>query len=201
VMPDFTGKGAKARKEEWIAEQDPNTIFVDADEAYTLREMDRAVRSNDLAREVLERGLIEQSGYADTDLFPVKIRCDALMPEEGIIYDLKTCASASKDAFSRDAWNLGYHVQAAWYLTVANLIEQGRYTSFRWIALEKDAPYCVSIYEAGEDQMRAGSQAIGGALTTFTRCLDEDRWPGLSPEMSVLEVPAWAKKQLEGDFK
>lgn len=198
IEPDFSGKGSKAAREEWRAALPADALIVAADEAESLYAMARALRAHPVAVVALTSEHREISGYATTDLFGLKLRADLLSPDEGVIWDLKTCASAAPNKFSRDAFDLGYHLQAAWYLTVANLIEPGTYHAFRWICVEKDAPYCVAVYEATEEHLALGSQAIGRALDVLTSCLDDGGFHGFPADVVPLEVPRWAARQIEG---
>lgn len=144
------------------------------------------------------RTLKEVSGYVTLNSCAAKIRPDIRDPAAGVIWDLKTCADASPEGFQRDAWKWGYHIQAAWYLSVATLIEPWNYHSFRFIAVENKAPYAVAIYEASPAFLEAGATAVSRALTTFEECLKNKRWPGFSDEVRELDPPRWAAKQMEG---
>jgi hypothetical protein len=201
VMPSFKGKGSREAKAQWL-EANGSQNCVDTEELIALEAIAKAIHMHPHAAGALARGRTEISGYAQTERFAVKMRADILVPDEGLIYDLKTCTDASPAAFAKDAWSFGYHIQAAWYLTVANLIEPGKYQGFRFIAVEKDAPYGVAVYEASPDLIAAGTAAIERAIDVLTRCMDEGKWPGLSQEVAQLELPAWAlKKQSQGVFE
>ena len=50
-----------------------------------------------------------------------KIRVDAYDPVKGIVYDLKSTRHSTPKAFERDAYELGYHLQAAFYLDTLQL--------------------------------------------------------------------------------
>lgn len=197
VMPEFKGTGSKAAKEEWLKEVPEGFLVVDEDEAHILACMREKMASHPLVRGALECGLIEQSGYVKTEYFAAKIRPDILIPSEGVIYDLKTCAEADEEPFARDVVNLGYHIQAAWYLTIANLVSGGGFHSFRWIALEKEPPYEVAVYEASADSLALGEGLISLAIDKLESCLKTGEWPGLGGEVKTLSLPKWAQKQAE----
>jgi hypothetical protein len=146
---------------------------------------------------------LEVSGYAQTEKFAAKIRPDIRVPGTGTLWDLKTCEDASPAEFQHDAWKYGYHIQAAWYLSIANLIEgKDTYRTFKFIAVEKKAPYAVAVYEASEAFLNAGAEAIARALDTFEQCVTSKQWPGFPRESRLLEQPAWVlKKQSQGDFE
>jgi hypothetical protein len=201
VEPSFEGKGARAARTEWLATLPPDALIVSENEKAALEAMRVALAGNVSAAYALDHGEREVSGYARGERFGLKMRADILCRGDGVIYDLKTCASAAPEKFARDAWDLSYHVQAAWYLTVANAIDSDHFHTFRWIALEKAAPYCVAVYEASADQIEAGAQAIERALTILGRCLDDGGWNGYPEDIAPLDVPRWAKPKVEEVFE
>ena len=141
---------------------------------------------------------LEISGYAQSTGYSAKIRPDIRVPRTGTIWDLKTCEDASYNAFQRDAWKFGYHIQAAWYLGIANLIEgKGAYKTFKFIAVEKKSPYAVAVYEASEEFLNAGAEAIARALTVFEECVAKEEWPGFPRESQLLKPPMWHRSNGE----
>lgn len=184
--------------------QRQGAVLVTEDEHQALHAIRESLHSVPAVYDVIDscRSLKEVSGYVTLQSCAAKIRPDVRDPTTGIIWDLKTCSDASPEGFQRDAWKWGYHIQAAWYLSVSNVIEPGRYNSFRFIAVENKAPYAVAVYEASPAFLEAGADAVSRALTTFEECLQSKRWPGFSDEVKPLEPPAWIlKKQSQGDFE
>lgn len=179
-------------------------VLVTEEECAALHSIRDSVNSLPEVCHVLSSSLThrEVSGYVTLDSCAAKIRPDIRDTRTGIIWDLKTCADASPEGFQRDAWKFGYHIQAAWYLSVANVIEPSKYHSFRFIAVENKAPYAVAIYEASSAFLEAGATAVSRALEAFEECLQNKRWPGFSDEVRELDPPAWIlKKQSQGDFE
>ena len=102
---------------------------------------------------------------------------DTLLPMRGIIdgvgsnfmFDLKTCTDATPHKFQREAWNMDYHRQAAIYLDSL----QGESKEFYFIAIEKEAPYGVSVH-------RCDQSVIDKGRTQFLKLLEEYRnWVSL----------------------
>lgn len=98
--------------------------------------------------------------------------------------DLKTCRDASPETFSRDAHNLDYHLQAAIY---RHLFDVER---FYWIAVEKDSPYSVAVYQQSD---RAAEWAENRLRELIQKWQD---WDG-SPQtyfngIQTLDLPRWA---------
>ena len=70
---------------------------------------------------ILSNTLNENSLFFKDNGFIRKVRVDAYDPEKGILYDVKTTRYNSKSKFIKDAYDLGYHLQAAFYLDTLKL--------------------------------------------------------------------------------
>ena len=102
-----------------------------------------------------------------------------------------------KEAFRRDAWKYGYHIQAGFYqMGVAISLGLDRYPPFVFLAVEKSAPYGVAVYSASENFALVGRDRAGELLQRLKACRDAglgaENWPGYPAELNELELPAWA---------
>lgn len=100
------------------------------------------------------------------------------------IFDLKTTQDASPQAFQREAYNYGYHIQA----TVYRLLTGKR---FFWIAAEKTAPFNVQVYQQSEQAFERTAQLVERLVNEWKR------WDGKPqgynvPEVCTLDLPSWA---------
>lgn len=151
-----------------------------------------SVRSHLGATSLLAGGVAEISGVIDgfCDV-NARIRPDYLT--DGHIVDLKTCQDARPDAFVRSVVNYGYEVQAAYYLDVAEAID-GKKRKFYWCAVEKDAPYAVTVYEASDAMIERGRAQYKRAIELYLECAALDLWPAYSQQIQQLELPGWIKE-------
>lgn len=150
-----------------------------------------AVRSHLGCVSVLASGLAEVSGTADNfHGINARIRPDYLT--DGHIVDLKTCQDARSDAFVRSVVSYGYEIQAAYYLDVAEAID-GKKRKFFWVAVEKDAPFAVAVYEASDAMIERGRAQYKRAIELYKECAALDLWPAYSQQVQTLDLPAWIK--------
>lgn len=70
---------------------------------------------------ILSKTQNEVSFTAHDEVFTRKIRLDAYDEAKGIIYDVKTSKHSTPSAFANDAYKLGYHIQAAFYVDTLKL--------------------------------------------------------------------------------
>jgi hypothetical protein len=150
-----------------------------------------SVRSHLGCGSLLSGGLAEVSGTADgfSDV-SVRIRPDYLTDKH--IVDLKTCVDARSDAFGRSVINFLYQVQAAFYVDVALAID-GFKRDFYWVAVEKDAPYAVSVFKASDAMLEHGRAQYKCAIALYKECASMDLWPAYSQQIQQLDLPGWVK--------
>ena len=116
---------------------------------------------------------------------------DIIVPGVAIV-DVKTTADASPEGFGRLAYNLGYHMQADWYITGWETVT-GERLPFVWLTVEADPPHLVAVYYATDDQIAAGHALNADARALFAACESSGEWPGYPPEIAPLTMPAWAR--------
>lgn len=133
--------------------------------------------------------------WEDARQVPCKARLDAIGYHglDPFIVDLKTTTDASPAGFARKAWDLGYHLQAAWYVDALAEIRGCEAPSFYFVAVEKDSGL-VSVHQATDAFIDAGREAYRKAMDQFAEAWHSGVWPGYPNEIHALDVPAWARK-------
>jgi hypothetical protein len=133
----------------------------------------------------------------------VKMRPDYIKPEKHIIVDLKTAADASDDGFTRAAADNDYHIQAAFYSDMIELMTGDRLQqTFIFIAQEKIKPYAFNLFECSPQFISQGRYEYELLLQLYKYCLDNNKWPGYQvfcPNrygLLNLNLPKWAIKDL-----
>lgn len=129
-----------------------------------------------------------------------KVRPDAISVAHDCIIDLKTTKDASYTAFQKSVQYFYYHLSAAMYLDGVNqnkalLSELGKfaYTSFVFVCVESEPPYCTSIYELDKAAIELGKMLYRRAMLMLHRG-KENNWPAYPEDIRILELPGWAEK-------
>lgn len=125
-----------------------------------------------------------------------KSRVDYL--NDRAIVDLKSTKSANPGDFARDAWNLGYLGQAAFYSDAVKAAT-GVERAFYFLAVEKTAPYVVTPFVVTDELLEIGREFYMGLLARLALCERENRWPGYVDGVTALEVPRWVERANEED--
>ena len=143
---------------------------------------------------------------------PCKARPDYL-PANGLwLVDLKTASSANPRSWRDQAYRLGCHTRAAWYLDGAEILLGRAPDEYWFVVVEKEPPYLVSVISFDEDALIWGRRADRKACALFARSLAENDWPsyrepGQNRERAFrVSLPPWAIYQLPeqeeaGDFR
>jgi len=122
-----------------------------------------------------------------------KARIDALRYDV-LIADLKTTDDASEEGFQRHAIKLGYHLQAAWYCDAATLLTDTEYTSFSFIAYERESGL-VKVHHATPALLEYGRTCYKAALERYVRCEQSGIWEGYG-NACEFDLPRWVKGAL-----
>lgn len=125
-----------------------------------------------------------------------KSRIDYLGPLGAV--DLKTTKSAKPDKFARDAWDLGYLGQAAYYQDAVQAAT-GSLVPFHFLAIEKVAPYVVTPFVVPDELLEVGREHYRILLARLALCERTGVWPGYVEGVATLEAPPWVAQRMDED--
>jgi hypothetical protein len=172
VSPKFDRRtsAGKAAAAEWETIAAGKTC-IDSEEMAMIESMKAAIMCHPIAKNMLTGGEAEYSYYAEDPETGVKLKCRPDYHKAGALIDLKTTADASFEGFARQIGNLGYHLQAAFYLDTFNYSQGTDYKEFFFIALENKAPHAIAVYRLDENHISAGRKAYKKALQRYSEFL------------------------------
>jgi hypothetical protein len=164
-----------------------------------------SVRSHPTARLALGSGKPEVSVFRRFTLGRSvlrKARIDFVNNGNALV-DIKTTDDARPDAFSRTLFNMRYHVQAAYYLDIWNdslAAGERPKESFVFIAVEKEPPFAVAVYDLSREAINAGRAEYIRQLQLYMECEAQDEWPAYNPDVQEIGLPGWAQKKGQFSF-
>lgn len=169
--------------------------IIKAEDFDTCMEMVKKVHAHPRCQEGLLQGVPEQSMYwidRETGVL-CKARPDFLRTN-GVIIDVKTTQDASLKEFEKSIANFRYHVQAAFYIDgLATLFDLNPDdVAFVFIAVEKTAPYGISVFRCNHAMVEKGRQLYRRDLELYAKCLRDNHWPSYTHEIQEIGLPAWA---------
>lgn len=181
VAPNID-KRTKAGKEAWAEFQASvgDKEIISADDFEVIKEMDKAIDENEVARKLLT-GECEQSFFwtdADTGE-ECKVRPDCMTEWEGkkYIVDYKTTDSCEDGHFEHSCRKFGYKFQAGMYregVTLNTFEEYG----FAFVAQEKKPPYAVRVYICTDEFINQGLDQFRMFIGLYHDCKENDIWYG-----------------------
>jgi len=159
-------------------EENADKEVISASDMAKLVEMKEAVFQHPYAAWLLSSGKAETSVFWQQGVTQCKCRPDWIPSHyEGIIVDLKTTGDADEYAFGRSVQNFSYARQAAFYLDGLTAASGEDYQSFVFIALEKEAPYRVEVYELDEEYINYGRAEYQRLIELDKNCKETGSYP------------------------
>ena len=165
----------------------------------TLRGVRDAVLDHPVALELLTApGFTEASFRWDDGEVACKGRADRIVEFAGdeVVVDVKSTADASPRAMARSFEQYGYALQAAFYLDGLDALEPAA-RRFIVIAVEKEPPYGIAIYEPDLVWLDYGRTLYRAYLAQWAQCRKNGTWPSYPTSVGVLEAPQWVATRLE----
>ncbi len=199
-----SGKMAPRNGKHWdeFLEAHKGLEIVTYDEADYAAKIALAVRNEPAAMRYLQTGDPEVSMHWIAHDRQCKGRVDWLGFDSGtpVLTGLKTTRDVSLRWFSKQAWQLGYHLQWAWYHDGYKQIT-GKAPLVREIVVEAKPPHAVAVYSIPKDVIDLGRDDYRELLALLDDCEMNDTWPG--PGAGVEQefaLPEWAYPGAGGDL-
>jgi hypothetical protein len=123
-------------------------------------------------------------------MVPIKGSLD-LIAEDGYVYDIKTTAEeATPKGFGGQLiWSDDFKLQAAWYLLLCKLNFGVRPKGFRFLVVEKEAPFLTAVFELHPDLIAEGETLMMSAIKAFEVCKSFNEWPAYPTEVITIARP------------
>jgi hypothetical protein len=191
VIPecDRRTKEGKATYEQFLIESAGKELIVTPDQYEKAAAIKKSVLNHPKAALLIDQGQAELPVFGEIEGMPAKCKVDFLNTKYNVCVDLKTTASAAPDEFSRSVWNYRYHVQSAFYLDLTKA------SRFIFIAVDKEAPYNVELYELDSEAIERGRQEYKQDIETLKKCQTSGNYHGYTEDskIHIISLPNWAK--------
>jgi exodeoxyribonuclease VIII len=109
-----------------------------------------------------------------------------------VLLDLKTTEDATPEAFARSCARYGYHRQAAWYCDGWTQATGETVLGFVFGTVESAWPNDAVPYMLDDDAMNRARAQISELRALHADCEARGEWPGISSQITTLNLPAWA---------
>lgn len=176
------------------AQRDLGCVVLKPKEHVNILGMAWAIAKHPLTKAIFHEGKSEVSilaHYEKQQMF-VKCRLDWIPPGYDLV-DVKTTSSVEERDFTRIAYDLGYHIQAALYLDLWNALcgADEPKSGFKFVAIETKAPYSIQVYPCTRAFLDRGRSDYTMLLEKFANCVANNFWPD-RPEIELpLDLPKY----------
>lgn len=121
-----------------------------------------------------------------------KVRVDAYDEANGIIYDVKSTRYSDPQAFARDAYKLGYHVQASFYLDTLKMMGY-KANHFAFLVTPSENPFEPFAFEVSQDLIEDGRAIYSEAVPDILGMKQSGDHRVVFRQM---DLPQWRREQL-----
>jgi hypothetical protein len=198
-------RGTKAWQEEEAEAAAEGRTLLKAEEYDRAASIRDAVHAHPVARQLLAPGIITETAVLWRDALTgtaCRARMDGIRRDMRVVVDVKTTGDAGPFKFGRTAADTKMHWQAAWYLDGIAAAPGGfRADAFLFVAVERDPPHLIAVYELPAPALMAGRDQIRAALDGYLACAAANDWPGYPPHITPLNLPDWAIRTEENDIE
>jgi exodeoxyribonuclease VIII len=191
IMPscDRRTKEGKMLYEAFLQDSEGKELLVTEDQHEQALKIAQAVLQHPKAAALLKDGKAELPVFGQLEGLDFKCKPDFHNSKFNVLLDLKTTTDSSPSDFAKSVWNYRYHVQAALYMDLTKA------ERFFFIAVEKEAPFNVEVYELDQDAIQKGREDYLADIATYKKCVETNNWHGYTEDKSIniLSLHKWAK--------
>lgn len=194
ILVETLDRRTKEGKAKWAdyeqqAAATGKTLIRQSEELTQMEKQVEALRSNKLVQERMEGTQRELSCYSGDK----KCRFDAVGGEKRLASDVKTIYEITRHRINAAVANFGYHIQAAWYLKVAEELEMDiHYDRFGLTFVESKKPYDVCVALISNDAIERGRDIVDRYYPEIQACRETGIWPGFGGQEVVANIPLYA---------
>ena len=107
--------------------------------------------------------------------------------------DCKFTASVDEHWFSKHAYDMGYHIQAAFNLMVWNQCGDQTKNGFKFFAVENKPPFDCRVFNCSDDFLAKGREEVRKLLRLYGECERTNVWPGSPATEAECKLPGWVR--------
>ena len=191
-MPKFDGrtKAGKEGKKEWT-EANKGKIGLTEIDWNIVNGCRRRVENDSFISQFFKNAWTERSYFEQRELYKVKGRVDAFLPEKNFLVDLKTCQSANQYIFNADITKYGYVTQAAFYMDLVERTTGNRPEGFVIVAVETSRDFDANVFFFEDEHLKKGTKNYEQWLQRLDECIKSKKWCGYDRNFISYSPPAW----------
>lgn len=194
IITEKVDRRTKDGKAKWLeyeveAERTGKTLIKPGEDHDHMQRMVDSLRNNNLVAARMEGTERELSCFVGD----MKCRFDAVGGETATAIDVKTISEITRHNINASVARYGYHIQAAWYLRIAEALEiEIDYSQFCLIFVESKPPYDVCVTLLSNDSIQRGRDIVDRIYPEIQAAWETGIWPGFGGQEVVANIPLYA---------
>jgi len=196
-------RNSNAYKDQAALEAEAGRVILKSGEYADICTIAASVSNNDKAVELLTHCTTEAAlTWTRADGRACKGRIDAYkLDPKPVLIDFKTTADPVPHAFQRQAYNMAYYAQMAWYAEGMVEALECPFPDVFIIATGNREPYETIVYHVPVEVLARGEELYLGWLDELDACEKSGLFPSRYEGVQELELPAWAAVEESVDFE
>lgn len=216
ILEILISEGAKSPRatnkyKEWYFQQETlsaGRIILDMGTKQIIDAMKTRIFSHRYAKHLCtdgeaEKSILVKANLVDDTSVLIKLKPDLINWKKKVIIDLKTTSDASALGFPKYAGEFDYHIQAALYTDIIEMITgDGMSWQFIFVAQEKKKPFAFNMFEASPQFLGQGRYEYQQLIKLWQWCKWNNKWPGyqcfVESKYGILDLnlPNWFVKEI-----
>ena len=167
--------------QDWKSSMEETSYILTPEEHLMVSHWESVCKKADLLKPLFERtpdNVFENAIFLtcpNTNLI-LKFCPDIFILSKKLMADLKTSTASGIQQWSLTVESYRYDIQAAFYLYCANLLNQGDFSQFPFICLEKERPYRVFLKSIHPSQIEIGRKIVIDTLKQMRASYARGEW-------------------------
>jgi len=146
--------------------------------------------------DMLATGTPEQTVMWQEGEMWYRCRPDMLSPDQRVVLDYKSTASAAPDFIAKQIGRMGYDLQAEFYTRGITAVT-GMEPKFVFLFQEITAPYACSLIALSNAYREVGRAKVSRAMGMWEKCVRANSWPGYTPRILYAEPTPWQLTEID----
>lgn len=194
--PAKNGSGKAPRNgdawEKFVAEQEPGTEILNANEWAKAKGMADAIRRHPIAADLLLADSVLREQQFEWEWLGRRCssRPDARSSDGRIVTDFKTTQCAEPQKFQRDATFRAYNAQLAFYAIAVKHLTGTEPTELYAVAVESKRPYPVTVLRLDDSARLQGEKLCRLWMERLLACEASNHWPAYTDAIVAFSVPS-----------
>lgn len=199
VAPEIDRR-TKIGKEKWLdfVTKSHGRLVITLDQYDAVLRMAKSLLAHPIVKEILSEPGVREQALRGTDPetgLPIKLKPDVRSTARMLITDVKTTCDPSPEAWARQAANIGWSRQTAFYTSALRSILGGQWIMVHAV-VQNCEPWEAACYHIDSDDIEVAATQNANAMRRLKACYESDDWTQPQHKQLIrVTMPRWVAYQ------